>query len=83
MPIPNKIGLLNQPQDKINRQFYKMLCDAEAGDASAIAAIQEAIGDESTAKTILKRIKDLETIIGDESTKGSLLYRTKALEDAG
>ena len=83
------IGILNQSQDKINRQFYKMLLEAEAGDASAIQALVDKIGDESTANTILKRLKDLETkttsletAVGDESTKGTILARLKALEDS-
>ena len=83
MEIPNTIGILNQSQDKINRQFYKMLQDAEAGDASAIKALADKIGDESTANTILKRLKDVEASIGASDTAtGSLKKRCKDLETA-
>ena len=74
--------ILNLPQKDINRQLYEMLLKAEAGDASAIKALSDKIGDETTANTILKRIKDIETAIGSESKQGSILYRIKALEDA-
>ena len=83
MEIPNTIGILGQSQDKINRQFYKMLQDAEAGDASAIKALADKIGDESTANTILKRLKDVEASIGaDDTTAGSLKKRCKDIETA-
>lgn len=89
MEVPKTIGILGQSQDKINRQFYKMLMDAEAGDAAAIKKLVDAVGDETTANTILYRIKTLETkvkavedAIGDESTADTILYRIKALEDA-
>ncbi len=83
MEIPNKIGILGQSQDKINRQFYKMLQDAEAGDASAIKALADKIGDESTANTILKRLKDVEASIGaEDTTAGSLKKRCKDIETA-
>ena len=36
------------------------LANGESGDATAIEALQEAIGDESTENTILYRIKALE-----------------------
>ena len=36
------------------------LANGESGDATAIEALQEAIGDESTENTILYRIKTLE-----------------------
>lgn len=78
----DKIGVLALPQREINRQFYKMLTEAEAGDASAIKALADKIGDETTANTILKRLKDIETAIGSESTEGTILARIKALEDA-
>ena len=74
--------ILNLPQEDINRQLYEMIVKAEAGDATAIAALQAAIGSESTANTILKRIKDIESAIGTESTEGTILYRIKALETA-
>lgn len=80
MEIPNTIGILGQSQDKINRQFYKMLQDAEAGDASAIKALADKIGDETTANTILKRLKDLEDGIGADTTSGTVKYRVKTLE---
>ena len=54
------IGILSLPQKQINRQFYEMLVKAGAGDASAIKAIEDKIGDETTSNTILYRIKQLE-----------------------
>lgn len=74
--------ILKLPQEDINRQLYEMIVKAESGDASAIKALQDAIGSESTANTILKRIKDIESAIGTESTEGTILYRIKALETA-
>ena len=74
--------ILKLPQDDINRQLYEMIVKAESGDSTAIKALQDAIGSESTANTILKRIKDIETAIGTESTEGTILYRIKALETA-
>ena len=74
--------ILNLPQEDINRQLYEMLVKAESGDAAAIKAVADKIGDDSTANTILKRLKDIETAIGTESTEGSILYRIKALETA-
>ena len=82
MEIPRTIGILGQSQDKINRQFYKMLMDAEAGDAAAIKKLADKIGDETTANTILKRLKDVETSIGSESTADSMLKRIKDIETA-
>ena len=76
------IGILSLPQKEINRQFYEMLVKAEAVDASAIKALADKIGDDTTANTILKRLKDIEVAIGTESTEGSILYRIKALETA-
>ena len=60
--------ILNLPQDKINRQFYEMLVKAEAGDASAIKALSDKIGSETTANTILYRIKQLETTVGSNDS---------------
>ena len=74
--------ILNLPQEDINRQLYEMIVKAEAGDATAIKALQDAIGSETTANTILKRIKDIESAIGTETTSGTILYRIKALETA-
>ena len=74
--------ILNLPQEDINRQLYEMIVKAEAGDATAIKAVQDAIGSETTANTILKRIKDIESAIGTESTENTILYRIKALETA-
>ena len=74
--------ILNLPQEDINRQLYEMIVKAEAGDATAIKALADKIGDETTANTILKRIKDIESAIGTESTEGTILYRIKALETA-
>ena len=74
--------ILNLPQEDINRQLYEMLMKAEAGDASAIQALAAKIGDETTANTILKRIKDVETAIGDESTDATILKRIKTIETA-
>ena len=82
MEVPKTIGILNQSQDKINRQFYHMLEQAEAGDASAIKALADKIGDDTTANTILKRLKDVEDGIGTASTESTILYRLKAIEDA-
>ena len=77
------IGVLNLPQREINRQFYEMLTKAEAGDASAIKALADKIGDETTANTILKRLKDVESAIGaSDTTDGSLKKRCKAIETA-
>ena len=70
-------------QTDINRRLYRMIRDAEAGDAAAIKALQDEIGSESTANTILKRIKDLEADVGaSDSTDGSLKKRCKAIETA-
>lgn len=74
--------ILKLPQPDINRQLYEMIIKAESGDATAIKALQDAIGSETTANTILKRIKDIESAIGTESTEGTILYRIKALETA-
>ena len=74
--------ILNLPQEDINRQLYEMLMKAEAGDASAIQALADKIGSETTANTILKRIKDVETAIGDESTDDTILKRIKVIETA-
>ena len=76
------IGILSLPQREINRQFYEMLVKAEAGDAAAIKAVADKIGDDTTANTILKRLKDIEDAIGTETTSGTILYRIKALETA-
>ena len=75
--------ILNLPQADINRQFYEMLVKAEAGDAAAIKAVADKIGDDTTANTILKRLKDIEASIGaDDTTDGSLKKRCKAIETA-
>ena len=75
--------ILNLPQEDINRQFYEMLVKAEAGDASAIKALADKIGDDTTANTILKRLKDVEASIGaDDTTAGSLKKRCKDIETA-
>lgn len=76
------IGILSLPQREINRQFYEMLVKAEAGDAAAIKAVADKIGDDTTANTILKRLKDIEDAIGTETKSGTILYRIKALETA-
>ena len=75
--------ILNLPQEDINRQFYEMLVKAEAGDASAIKALADKIGDDTTANTILKRLKDVEASIGaDDTATGSLKKRCKDIETA-
>ena len=75
--------ILNLPQEDINRQFYEMLVKAEAGDASAIKALADKIGDDTTANTILKRLKDVEASIGaDDTATGSLKKRCKEIETA-
>ena len=76
------IGILSLPQREINRQLYELIVKAESGDATAIKALQDAIGDATTSNTILKRLKDIEDAIGTESTSGTILYRIKALETA-
>jgi hypothetical protein len=62
--------ILNLPQDDINRQLYEMIVKLQkenAGEGTDISAleddvsdIKDAIGDESTAASILGRIKALE-----------------------
>ena len=74
--------ILNLPQKDINRQFYEMLMKAEAGDAAAIKAVADKIGDEETANTILKRLKDVEGAIGTETTANTILKRIKDIETA-
>lgn len=74
--------ILKLPQPDINRQLYEMIVKAESGDAAAIKALQDAIGDDTTANTILKRLKDIEDAIGTETKSGTILYRIKALETA-
>ena len=74
------IGILSLPQKQINRQLYELIIKAETGDATAIKALQDAIGDAETANTILKRLKDIEDAIGTESKSGTILYRIKQLE---
>lgn len=69
-------------QEDINRRLYRMIRDAETGDAAAIKALQDAIGSETTANTILKRIKDVETSIGTETTANTILKRIKDIETA-
>lgn len=70
-------------QDDINKRFLEMLLKAEAGDASAIKAVADKVGDETTANTILYRIKTIEGAIGaDDTTDGSLKKRCKAIETA-
>lgn len=59
--------ILNLPQEDINRQLYEMIQKANAGDTSAIEALQSAVS-------------DIEDAIGDESTADSILGRIKALE---
>jgi len=74
--------ILGLPQADINRQFYEMLVKAEAGDAAAIKAVADKIGDDTTANTILKRLKDIETAIGDDTTADTILKRVKDIETA-
>ena len=74
--------ILGLPQEDINRQFYEMLVKAEAGDAAAIKAVADKIGDDTTANTILKRLKDVESAIGTESTANTILKRIKDIETA-
>lgn len=64
--------ILQLPQEDINRQLYEMIVKSGAGDAASIKALQDdvsdietAIGDESTAASILGRIKALETKTAD------------------
>jgi hypothetical protein len=74
--------ILKLPQEDINRQLYEMIVKAEKGDATAIKALQDAIGSESAANTILKRIKDIEGAIGTETTADTILKRIKDIETA-
>lgn len=73
---------LEGSQEDINRRLYRMIRDAETGDAAAIKDLQDAIGSESTANTILKRIKDVEGAIGTEETANTILKRIKDIETA-
>ena len=72
--------ILNLPQEDINRQLYEMILRVNAGDATAIAALQTAVGDNDSG--LVKDVADIKTAIGDESTAASILGRIKALEDA-
>lgn len=76
--------ILNLPQKDINRQLYEMILKAEAGDAKAIDDLAKAIGSETTANTILKRIKDIETGIGKATGEGAsgILKDVKDCKDA-
>ena len=77
------IGILSLPQKQINRQLYELIVKAEAGDAAAVKALADKIGDDTTANTILKRLKDIESAIGaDDTTAGSLKKRCKEIETA-
>ena len=70
-------------QTDINRRLLRRieaLENAEAGEATDISALEEAVGDNS--KGLIKKTNDLEDAIGDESTADSILGRIKALEDA-
>ena len=49
----------------------------------AAAKIVDAIGDATTANTILYRLKQIEDTIGSETTDGTILYRIKQLEEKG
>ena len=70
--------ILNLPQEDINRQLYEMILRVNAGDATAIAALQTAVGDKDSG--LVKDVADIKTAIGDESTAASILGRIKALE---
>ena len=79
----NYPNYLSGSQDDINKRFLEMILKAEAGDASAIKALADKVGDESTANTIIYRIKAAEGAIGaDDTTEGSLKKRCKAIETA-
>lgn len=76
-------SLLTGNQADINRRLYELIVKAEGGDAKAIKELKDAIGSETTANTILKRIKDVEGAIGtDDTSAGSLKKRCKDLETA-
>ena len=76
-------SLLSGNQEDINRRLYELIVKAEGGDAAAIKDLKDAIGSETTANTILKRIKDAETAIGASDTaSGSLKKRCKDIETA-
>lgn len=56
--------------DKWVYDMIVSLANGESGDTTAIEALQEAIGDESTENTILYRIKALEDASEDDSEGG-------------
>ena len=59
---------LEGSQEDINRRLLHMIEEAESGDSAAIKALQDEIGDDTTANTILKRLKDVETTVGNSSS---------------
>lgn len=74
---------LEGSQEDINRRLLRMIEEAESGDAAAIKALQDEIGDATTANTILKRLKDVEDAIGaDDTSAGGLKKRCKDIETA-
>lgn len=70
----------------MSMKIKKMVREGVGTDSTQttkIAALESAIGaSDTTAGSLKKRCKDLETAIGDESTAASILGRIKALEDA-
>ena len=63
----NYPNYLSGTQDDINKRLLNMILELQkenAGDASAIDDIQDAIGTETKSGTILYRIKALETAGG-------------------
>ena len=65
--MPEHYNFFNGSQEDINRRLLRKIEELESSayDDTAlkarIKAVEDEIGDEDTADTILKRIKDLET----------------------
>ena len=83
----DKGRLVEEQMIRLLKKFDKRISDLEGDEGSLgtrVKAVEDAIGDEETADTILYKLKDLEAVedaIGDEETADTILYRLKALED--
>ena len=81
---------LSGSQDDINKRLLEMilkLAKSEGADiaslVSDVKSLQDDVGKtDSSANSLKKRCKDIETAIGSETTAATILYRIKALEDA-
>ena len=81
---------LSGSQDDINKRLLEMilkLAKSEGADiaslVSDVKSLQDDVGKtDSSANSLKKRCKDIETAIGTETTADTILYRIKALEDA-